>query len=203
MSNDLRHHGIKGQKWGVRRYQKADGSLTPAGRKRYSDYEGGKDSPVRKTIPVGVRRRADGVLKSVNKLRYGDAKDYEELGKKVSKADDFVKKAKKYQEEKEHKEHEEKIKTNLSKMSDAELQKVVNRMNLEQRYTQVMRSREKELGESAAMKWLDAAGTVTTVVGSAISIAVAIKQLTSKSSKSDSALLDSLGDLLAEIERGK
>lgn len=32
----LYHHGIKGQKWGVRRYQYADGSLTPAGQKRYN-----------------------------------------------------------------------------------------------------------------------------------------------------------------------
>lgn len=30
----LYHHGIKGMKWGVRRYQNKDGSLTPAGKKR-------------------------------------------------------------------------------------------------------------------------------------------------------------------------
>lgn len=30
----LAHHGVKGMKWGVRRYQNADGSLTPAGKKR-------------------------------------------------------------------------------------------------------------------------------------------------------------------------
>lgn len=33
---ELIHWGIKGQKWGIRRYQNKDGSLTPAGQKRYN-----------------------------------------------------------------------------------------------------------------------------------------------------------------------
>ena len=32
---ELYHYGVKGQKWGIRRYRYADGSLTPLGRKRY------------------------------------------------------------------------------------------------------------------------------------------------------------------------
>lgn len=48
---ELRHWGIKGQKWGVRRYQNKDGSLTPAGRKRYGDkFEGSSDAPKKKSV---------------------------------------------------------------------------------------------------------------------------------------------------------
>ena len=37
LSEILIHYGVKGMKWGVRRYQKKDGSLTSAGKKRYSE----------------------------------------------------------------------------------------------------------------------------------------------------------------------
>ena len=34
--DELCHYGIKGMRWGIRRYQNPDGSLTPAGKKKYS-----------------------------------------------------------------------------------------------------------------------------------------------------------------------
>lgn len=40
-SDELYHHGIKGQKWGVRRFQNEDGSLTSEGRERYGVGEHG------------------------------------------------------------------------------------------------------------------------------------------------------------------
>lgn len=54
----LMHHGIKGMRWGVRRYQNEDGSLTAAGRKRY-----GTD------LDINDKSR-----KNIAKIRLGEAR---------------------------------------------------------------------------------------------------------------------------------
>lgn len=54
--NELNHHGILGMKWGQRRFQNKDGSLTPAGKKRYGD-----DKPEETTEEKRAR-----LLKSTN-----------------------------------------------------------------------------------------------------------------------------------------
>jgi len=44
MNNELTHYGILGMKWGVRRFQNKDGTLTAAGKARYSDRLTKKDN---------------------------------------------------------------------------------------------------------------------------------------------------------------
>lgn len=77
--DELYHHGIKGMKWGVRRYQNKDGTLTAAGKRR-SDKEKAKlDAKDREYYDKAVRGGFDLSSKRAKQLagaeiiRYGQA----------------------------------------------------------------------------------------------------------------------------------
>ena len=51
---ELSHHGILGQKWGVRRYQNKDGSLTSAGKSRYQNEDGSLTDSEQKKLSKSI-----------------------------------------------------------------------------------------------------------------------------------------------------
>ena len=64
MDSYIAHHGIIGMKWGVRRYQNKDGTLTNAGKARYStDSDAGSPAP-----NSGVGKKTDTSSKSVSEM---------------------------------------------------------------------------------------------------------------------------------------
>ena len=136
-SISLTHWGIRGQKWGTRRYQNSDGSLTQAGRERYGVGAGRSKSAEEKRLERLSRVDFDGDTVSPDGRR------------RVS----GLFRRKKKTAETEDKEEKPKAKK-LSEMSDDELRKTLNRIDMEKRYNtylaeqkQASKSKVRKLGE--------------------------------------------------------
>ena len=158
---ELFHHGIKGQKWGIRRYQNPDGSLTEAGRQRYgvesvSDIKpGSKTEKLYKSDVAASTSAQKDILQSGRDATniLAERMTPRQGSKKVNKQD-------------------------YSKISDEELRKKVNRLSLERQYGDLTGDNKYVMtGREKTREVLQTIGAILGIGVSAVTIAAAVKTL--------------------------
>ena len=153
--NVITHWGIKGMKWGVRRYQNKDGSLTDAGRRRLERDQAESNNAKLSADP-----------------KKWDRQDTERAKKLVDSSASTVRTVRSSIRSKK-----QKPRMDLSSMSDQEMRNRINRELLERQYNDMFAPEKVSKGKSYALKTLDVAGTVLGIGSSALGIALAIKEL--------------------------
>lgn len=161
VNNELYHYGVPGMRWGVRRYQNKDGSLTSAGKKRanrdMSDLSNNKKKQYSPNANKWVKEdleRSKRLVDAGSQMTGNLKRINEDRNKKTPKA-----------------------KMDLSNMTDKELRDQINRAFLEKQYNDMFAPQQTSKGREYASKVLENAGNVLAVTGSALSIALAIKEL--------------------------
>lgn len=168
---ELYHHGVKGQRWGIRRYQNKDGSLTAAGKKRYD-----------RDIRENNAKKKDNRIKDLEETG-PDPKRWvkEDLKRSKDVVDTnatLVKELKKIEESTTSKPKAKRL--NLENMSDKELRDKINRELLEQQYNKLFADispAQVSRGREILRNTLETAGSVLAITGSALSVALAIKEV--------------------------
>ena len=162
----LAHHGILGQKWGVRRFQNSDGSYTAAGKDRY-----GRS---RKQADLKQDPRYKSALQSANKQGVvGEANKAVKATKDINDASTNIEKmAYKY---KAKRMSDEKLQEEIDKMV-AKQEATADRRALENRYKE-LKNQEVNTGREVVRDILDVAGNVTTGLTAAATLYLLARQI--------------------------
>lgn len=161
--NELHHWGVKGMKWGVRRYQDKDGTLTNAGQRRYA-----RD------------QRENRGKKKGNKVGEADpnrwVKEDLERSKRLAESTNSMTNRLTQINDRQIK-NKPKVKMDLSSMSDKDMREQINRALLERQYNDMFAPQKTSKGREYVSKTLEIAGDALGVTASALGIALAIKEL--------------------------
>ncbi len=164
------HSGIKGMHWGERRYQNRDGSLTPAGRKRYGSKSGSAD---------GSESLSDRLFNKT--IKRGKDKEPLSPAEKISSdaSNVFSNASQAYKNMSNYK-NNKKVKKGIDSLSNKELQELITRMDLERQYKSLTSERIKE-GKDNVNAVLSTVGNLVAVGSSIVGIATTIKKLKGES----------------------
>lgn len=180
-TDELHHSGIKGMKWGVRRYQNKDGTLTDAGKKRYNA-EADKGE-YNQTKADGTRFKQ--TKKGKTEVLKADARRYareddEALRGVVNETRGMTSALKNLNESSIRRTKNNRPQMDLSKMSEKEMRDQINRKLLEKQYNDMFAPQKSTRGREYLNDILDTAGSVLAVGSSALAIAVSIYTLKEK-----------------------
>lgn len=142
-SDELYHHGIIGMKWGIRRYQNKDGSLTPAGRKRAAKLA----SEYSKVTGENISSNRSSGGSSSNSSSSGDNQNNSNFGGKSSGGRGGSSKSSSGSK-------------TVKEMSNEELASRIERLRLEQAYAQ-LNPRRVTTGEKIVNSLKDSAVNIT------------------------------------------
>lgn len=175
--NVITHSGTKGMKWGVRRYQNKDGTLTEAGKKRYA--RDAREKEFNKYDESTGKYYKSSKKNGQTELE-ADANRYvkEDLTRTKRLTDETAGLARNLKNANDQSiRNKPKTRMDLSSMSDQELRNQINRELLERQYNDVFNPVSVSKGREYAGKILDTAGVVLPIASSALAIALSIKEL--------------------------